>query len=251
MSTQTAFSRMRFATLMLLLLLLSFSTACVSSLLSLYTNPNSEKTVLRVSTLRYKANETIPTMLPLSSAIKTNFKTGEALQFRLSSNRPGFLYVLHRDPQNKFHALYPLQQKNEKDNKITPYEDFFFPKTGKFFFRNKPGSEFLLFVLSSVSLMPNKMQERADAWLPFRDPTASAPSTLPDGEPPCGPEYMEFGICEIILPLQGKRLVYDIDRSRAMHITKEGDYIMLPQSNVQAGAGHHAFVSFRLRHTAP
>lgn len=76
-----------------------------------------------------------------------DFKEGEEIQIRLSSNFAGYVYVLNVTPSGKKRLLFPCSRRG--DNRVAPWEDNILPsKSGSLAFDSDQGTEVLMVVLS-------------------------------------------------------------------------------------------------------
>lgn len=234
-----------------LLFLSLFGTACTSSLYALFKNKQSDKMILRLRLLYHEKNKEPAEEIPLFDVASRSFYTGDALRFEVVSNRSGFLYVLHRDPDGKFHVLYPRKNLSEMDNFVKEYESFTFPKTGKFIFKTPKGKEYLLVALSSKPVPIEQIKNNADEWLPYLASSLDIkPNSTNESEAnktTCEREYMNYGMCQVVYPLKGKRLFYEADKERNIQRLGDANYVLLPH-HVDSTFHNYAFVSFHLKH---
>lgn len=100
------------------------------------------------------------------------FHTGDKFRFKISSNRDGWLYILHRSANEDLRLLWPRQAKDNEDeyldlNQIKAGQTYSVPPgPGLFIFDDEGGSEYFYAVVAEERKTPQftaKSTARSDA----------------------------------------------------------------------------------------
>jgi len=85
------------------------------------------------------------------------FHSGDEFQFTVSSNKDGWLYLLHRSPSGKLQQLWPPQNKviSKNINQVRRGQEINIPPyPGKFIFDEEVGNEYFYVVIRSEHRPP-------------------------------------------------------------------------------------------------
>jgi len=124
-------------------------------------------------------------------SLRHRFHTGDAFRFVISSNRDGWLYVLHRSPQGEPQLLWPLRDEEQALdlNEVQNGQRLMVPPLpGKFIFDDEVGNEYFYVVIRSERRPP---QLSAIKTLPSADVESITEKSLSPGGaaiPPDRPE---------------------------------------------------------------
>lgn len=87
------------------------------------------------------------------ASIEHRFRTGDKFRFQVSSNRDGWLYVLHRSPAGEPQLLWPRLAADDRrrhldDNRVRAQETALIPSApGLFMFNDEIGNEYFYVVI--------------------------------------------------------------------------------------------------------
>ncbi len=165
---------------------------------------------------------------PQQVSLHHRFHSGESFKFIVSSNRDGWLYILHRSPGGELQLLWPRVENNGPvshldNNRVEAGKDVTVPASpGKFTFDSEIGSEDFYIVIRSNRKPPelttsetspvNGNRTSAVATPPLehkKSSSAGLAKTDPDRltEAPAGQKIVQFSVRGPKNPIRG--VVYD------------------------------------------
>lgn len=86
---------------------------------------------------------------------KTTFKTGDEIRIHLTSNQPGYAYILLKQGSSGGHAVLFPEQRTGQNNKIQAQKDYALPSATWLKFDEHEGREKVSLVFSPSALDPN------------------------------------------------------------------------------------------------
>jgi hypothetical protein len=205
-----------------------------------------------------KMGGSTPQFHSLSSATQVIFRNGDTVNFYVSSNRRGYLYVLHRGTSGALHVLFP--QKNNQNNfmsgnpeQITRFPQ---PSSGKIVVTPPAGREYFSFIISPQPLFSTPEFDQ-NQFVQFAQQTFA--NTQPAAQQQVGLCNQQgsnlFQTCNIFIKnlniISNPNLVVGRDfkfMPTPTHSRPDADYVQLHQQDLQPSEMIVTYVSFFLQH---